>query len=65
MDEAIGYLIVGAIILYIVVLVIGAILTIGLVLMGAVAAAGAIAGFFIAAKNFFQVLRQAHAVVPR
>jgi hypothetical protein len=65
MDEAIGYLVAAIVVLYVVVMVIGAIVTIGLVVLGAVAAAGAIMGIFVAAKNFFQVLREAHAVVPR
>ena len=65
MDEGIGYLIVGLVVLYVIVMIIGAILTIGLVLLGAVAAAGTLMGFFAAARNFFQVLGQAHAMVPR
>lgn len=65
MDEAIGYLIAAVVILYVVAMVIGAIITVGLVVLGAVAAAGAISGFFVAAKNFIQVLRGTHAVVPR
>jgi hypothetical protein len=65
MDEAFGYLIGAIIVLYIVAMIVGAILTIGVVVLGVVAAAGAIAGFFVAARNFFQVLSQAHTLVPR
>jgi hypothetical protein len=64
MDEGILYLVLAVMIIAAIIAAIMAIIYVGLIVLAVIAAAGAISGFFVAAKNFFEVLTEAHTAVP-
>lgn len=64
MDEAIGPIIIVFLVVAVVIAVVMALLYAGLFVIAAIAVIGAISGFIVAAKNFFEVLAEAHSKVP-
>ncbi len=58
------FVIVVFIIVYVVLPIIGILLSIGLVILGGIALTGLISGFAVGIKNFFIVLREAHDQLP-
>ena len=68
MEELIGYLLLAAaaiaIIVYVVIPIIGALLAIGGVILGVIALAGLVSGLAVGIANFFIVLKEAHDSLP-
>jgi hypothetical protein len=67
-DEGLVYLVFGlmaiAAIIAAIVAVIGLLISAGLILLAGIALVGAASGLVVASKNFFEVLAEAHTVVP-
>lgn len=64
MDEGLVYLVIAVMVIAAIIAAIVMLLYVGLLVLAAIAVAGAIAGFFVAIKNFFEVLAEAHTAVP-